>query len=114
MHQIIIEGLASKNGQLSYSKPLSDGELLGMVKNEVSNLDKMQNNVKKAREWVTDKFRLPQRRIHVSPTLTKVFPMVLERSNLILRLQKKNLEYFVRVNILDEYFELPWFNDSKS
>ena len=48
----------------------------------------------------------------MTPTLTIVRPMEVEQSNGFLREVKSALEYFVRINILDDDLREIWFNET--
>jgi hypothetical protein len=111
LYQIAIEKIACDSKHKRFSS--FESKLYQLVENYVGNRDSEKGILRVLESYVADDNRMPQRRIYVTPSLTLVAPLKLEASNCFLRKERKLLDYFVRINLLEDDKGEPWFNSEK-
>jgi hypothetical protein len=109
MFQIAIESYAKHQAQ---SKNKKVHQKPNWLRSKIVDLVEHPKIAELAVLYCEDLNKMPQRRMFITPTVTLVVPCELEGSNGYLRKFKDKLEFFVRINILSDEFEQPWFNDN--
>lgn len=96
-YQIAIEYVAQQANLKSY-KPLLTGQLVQDITNAIE-----KNYIKdQAQEQVKDPNKIAQRRVYLTPTLKLVGLTQIENSSTIIRNMKFNIEYLMRIKIMQE------------